>query len=196
MFRLREPDGRLIREFLEQQRNLPFAYAGVGATGAKIPAGYTVDRNHILVGNGTADLERARQAIRRWEMFSTGWTRISDAGTPILPGETVAVVVSHFGFWSMHASRIVYVVDEPQTFGFAYGTLPGHAEAGEERFTVRMDPADGSVWYEILAFSRPKSLARLAWPVSRMLQKRFARDSKRAMVAAVSWPSSSAAEYR
>jgi uncharacterized protein (UPF0548 family) len=73
-----------------------------------------------------------------------------------------------------------------QRFGFAYGTLPGHAESGEERFTVEWHEADGAVWYDILAFSRPRRLlARLGYPLARRLQKRFARDSAAAMRRAV-----------
>ena len=48
------------------------------------------------------------------------------------------------GLWWLNACRIVYVVDEagPVTkFGFAYGTLPGHAGTGEERFLVEWDRA-------------------------------------------------------
>jgi uncharacterized protein (UPF0548 family) len=73
-----------------------------------------------------------------------------------------------------------------QRFGFAYGTLPGHAESGEERFTVAWHEADGAVWYDILAFSRPQQLlARLGYPFARRLQKRFARGSAAAMQRAV-----------
>lgn len=47
-------------------------------------------------------------------------------------------------------------------FGFAYGTLPGHVESGEERFQIEWHRSDDSVWYDILAFSRPNHpLARL-----------------------------------
>jgi uncharacterized protein (UPF0548 family) len=49
--------------------------------------------------------------------------------------------------------------------GFAYGTLPGHAESGEEWFLVEWDRTDGGVCYDILAFSRPQQiLARLGYP--------------------------------
>jgi uncharacterized protein (UPF0548 family) len=62
--------------------------------------------------------------------------------------------------------------------------LPDHVERGEERFTVEWQ-ADDSVWYDICAFSRPKHpLARLGFPVTRMLQKRFVRDSLAVMKAA------------
>ena len=72
-------------------------------------------------------------------------------------------------------------------FGFGYGTLPGHAERGEERFGVEWNCGlDGSVYYDVFAFSRPKHpLAWSGYPFARLLQKRFRRDSTRAMVEAV-----------
>jgi uncharacterized protein (UPF0548 family) len=97
-------------------------------------------------------------------------------------GATVAVLVNHLGFWSLNAARVVYVFQEERRFGFAYGTLEDHAEKGEERFSIEWSDND-SVWYDILAFSRPRQWqAQIAQPISRALQKRFARDSKAAMV--------------
>jgi uncharacterized protein (UPF0548 family) len=73
-----------------------------------------------------------------------------------------------------------------ERFGFAYGTLPDHAERGEERFTVEWHHHDDTVWYDILAFSRPNQfLSGLAYPLVRQLQKRFARDSRAVMHRAV-----------
>jgi uncharacterized protein (UPF0548 family) len=63
--------------------------------------------------------------------------------------------------------------------------LPDHAETGEERFAVELQPEDETVWYDIYAFSKPNGLARLGYPISRRLQKRFARDSQQAMRRAV-----------
>ena len=88
----------------------------------------------------------------------------------------------------MNACRIIYVIEEhgsSEKYGFAYGTLPNHAEIGEERFTVEFHPEDKTVWYDIYAFSRPTALARLAYPFTRSLQKRFGRDSKAVMQRAV-----------
>jgi uncharacterized protein (UPF0548 family) len=66
-------------------------------------------------------------------------------------------------------------------YGFAYGTLLEHAESGEERFTIEWDRLKNDV-YHILAFSRPnKILAKIAYPLSRSLQKQFAEASKIAM---------------
>jgi uncharacterized protein (UPF0548 family) len=118
-------------------------------------------------------------------MFDIPWLRLCWPDAPIQPGTTVAILVSHFGFWSLNAARIVYVIDEPARFGFAYGTLRDHAESGEERFSIEM-LSDGSVWYDLYALSRPRAFAaKLGYPIARSLQRRFARDSLIAMQRAV-----------
>jgi uncharacterized protein (UPF0548 family) len=109
---------------------------------------------------------------------------------PVQLGTVVAVSVQHYGFNSLNACRIVYVVNEMDglfwRYGFAYGTLKEHTERGEERFTVEWNRTNDEVWYDILAFSRPNSLlARFAYPLARALQKKFAHGSKRAMHNAV-----------
>ena len=68
---------------------------------------------------------------------------------------------------------------------FAYGTLPGHVERGEERFQVSFNPASGEVKYEISAFSRPAVLlSKLGYPFVRRLQERFAESSAQALARA------------
>ena len=68
--------------------------------------------------------------------------------------------------------RVVYVVDEPDRRGFAYGTLPGHAESGEELFLVRYDPATENVYADVTAFSRHATWwSRLASPVTSLVQQ-------------------------
>jgi uncharacterized protein (UPF0548 family) len=68
--------------------------------------------------------------------------------------------------------RVVYVVDEPDRRGFAYGTLPGHAESGEERFVVRYDPTTDEVHGEVTAFSRHATWwSRLGSPVTSVIQR-------------------------
>jgi uncharacterized protein (UPF0548 family) len=183
MFLLHQPSDLEISAFLRQQRDQPFSYSPTGLTLDQLTTGYTVDHNRIQIGTGEDCFAQAVAAIKTWKMFDMDWLRLWSSDAPIEVGSTVAIVVKHLGFWSINACRIVYVVDQrnenPQ-FGFAYGTLPAHAEFGEERFTVKLEP-DGSVWYDILAVSRPGRWARLAYPYARHLQKRFARDSKLAM---------------
>jgi uncharacterized protein (UPF0548 family) len=148
-----------------------------------------VDRTRIKLGCGGAVFQAAKDALARWGHFRLGWVEAVPADTPIRAGEVVAVVARVLGLWWLNACRIVYVVDESGPvcrFGFAYGTLPGHAESGEERFMVEWDRASEAVWYDILAFSRPRHpLARLGYPLTRRAQKRFARASTAAMQKAV-----------
>ena len=133
--------------------------------------------------------DRAVGALRAWKMFDVGWVGIRPPGAPVEVGTAVAVLARHYGFWSLNACRVVYTIGDVggdlERRGFAYGTLPGHGERGEERFTVELR-RDGSVYYDLYAFSRPNhALARIGRPFARGLQRRFARDSLRAMVGAV-----------
>jgi uncharacterized protein (UPF0548 family) len=185
----RKPSAERLREFLAAQSKLDLTYPAVGATAAVPPAGYVVDRTRIKLGEGPSVFAAAQAALRRWEHFRLGWVETWPPERPIQAGQAVAVIARLFGLWWVNACRIVYVVDDKgpvQRFGFAYGTLPEHAESGEERFTVEWHEADDAVWYDILAFSRPQQLlARLGYPLARRLQWRFARDSAAAMQRAV-----------
>jgi uncharacterized protein (UPF0548 family) len=189
MFRLTKPSDEELRRFLSTQKDSPFSYPEVGASARTLPQGYTVDRNSTQLGRGEAKWQRAVEAIRGWKMFNISWIHVYPPAAPIEVGTEVAVVVSHFGFYSLNACRIVYVVEEEnlvKRFGFAYGTLEEHVESGEERFTVEWHSADNRVSYDIFAFSRPRSfLARFAYPLSRSVQRKFGRDSKAAMLNAV-----------
>jgi uncharacterized protein (UPF0548 family) len=140
----------------------------------------------VRLGTGEEAYRVAIAAMRQWKMFDLGWVRIAWPGAPLQEGTTVAVVARTLGFWSLNASRIVYTLDgldgQVRRFGFAYGTLLDHAEMGEERFSVEWNRTDGSVWYELFAFSKPRHwLAQMGYPATRVYQKRFARDSKAVM---------------
>jgi uncharacterized protein (UPF0548 family) len=148
-----------------------------------------MDHTRVKLGNGEEVFRAAKVALERWEHFNLGWVKATPTETPIKVGAAVAVVARVLGLWWLNACRVVYVVDETEPvcrFGFAYGTLPWHAESGEERFLVEWDRTNEGVCYDILAFSRPNHLlARLGYPLTRRTQKRFARDSVAAMQKAV-----------
>jgi uncharacterized protein (UPF0548 family) len=185
MFEIFKPSLTTIDSFLVHARSDRISYSEVGSTAGIIPEGYTIDHNRVRLGRGLETFRCATSALAAWQMLNLGWLRVYPDGAPIKVGTTVGIVVRHFGFWSFNACRIVNVFEEERRFGFAYGTLVHHAEQGEERFSVEWD-RDDSVYYDILAFSRPRQWqARLARPLSRMLQKRFARDSMSAMKHAV-----------
>jgi uncharacterized protein (UPF0548 family) len=189
MVSLRRPSTQMISEFLTAQSKLPFSYAAVGATTSQPPAGYVVDHTRIKLGDDEEVFMKARSALERWQHFHLGWVEVWSPQTPIQTGKVVAVIARSFWLWWLNACRIVYVVDEKEPirrFGFDYGTLPDHAETGEERFLVEWDRPSGEVWYDILAFSRPRLLLTwLGYPYVRLVQKRFGRESAAAMITSV-----------
>jgi uncharacterized protein (UPF0548 family) len=189
LFRLTAPSEYEVQVFVSRQSRSSFSYAEVGASVTTPPANYNIDHNRIQLGRGEATWNRAVEAVRRWQMFNIPWLRLYWPTSPIRVGTDVAVSVHDFGFYSLNACRIVYVVEEDEPvkrYGFAYGTLAEHAERGEERFTIEWNRRDDTVWYDILAFSRPhQMLARFGYPLSRLLQRRFTAASKTAMLQAV-----------
>lgn len=189
MFAFQVPTDAVVRDFLAGQRELAFTYPDVGASKGTPPAGFNVDHTRARLGAGREAFEAGREALRRWKQFDLGWVTAGPAETPIEVGQVIAVWATILGVSVINACRIVYIVyeDGPMTrFGFAYGTLPGHIEEGEERFLVEWDRASNDVYYDILAFSRPRHwTARLGSPFARVQQRRFARDSAAAMQAAV-----------
>lgn len=186
MFLLARPNNTEIEAFIAAAENTKFSYTNVGATRAHPPEGFNVDHNRVRIGHGDDDWEQAKNAIREWRMFDFQWAELFLTETPIEKDRTVAILVHHFGFYSLNAARIVYTINEQSRFGFAYGTLTDHGEEGEERFLVEMDQRTGEVWYDLYAFSRPNHLlARLGYPITRRLQRQFASDSKSAMLRAM-----------
>jgi uncharacterized protein (UPF0548 family) len=192
MFFLRRPSTQRVNRFGRTAEQDTFSYAEVGATVAGIfPKGFSVDHNRIRLGAGMPLFERAYAALEAWKMFDLGWVELIHPAEPVAPGQTVLILAHTFGLYSLSASRVIAMIDEDdgQTWrrGFCYGTLSHHVERGEERFSVEYHREDDSVWYDLLAFSIPLHwLAILGYPLSRAAQRRFATDSKAAMLRAVS----------
>lgn len=190
MFLLAQPSSAAVEKFITSQRHLPFTYSEVGATNGVPPKGFSVDHNRIQLGSGLRTYQRAIDALKTWRQFDLGWVSIVPENVPLEVGATVAVRARAFGSWSLNAARVVYLINDEapdKRFGFAYGTLPDHVESGEERFTIELHKDDDSVWYDIFAFSKPRHpLVKMSFPLARMLQKRFAKESLSKMIAEVS----------
>ena len=187
MFTFSKPNDEAVGRFLSHQAGLPYSYAEVGCTrkGCGPPAGYEVDRLRVCLGRGRDVFERTRGAISGWKMFSREMGGLYWPDAPIETGSVAGVLFRAGCLWSLNACRVIYAIEESGgqiQYGFAYGTLPGHLERGEERFTVQWQREDDSVWYELLAHSRPRHLlARLGYPWIRYQQARFRKLSGRAM---------------
>jgi uncharacterized protein (UPF0548 family) len=193
---------------------LSYGSPGILATDVRLSASAQVKRGRrdevvVPIGEGAGDFARAREALTTWAHFDLGWVEVFPGEAAIRAGEVVAVLIRHLGFWSLNGCRIISTLGaEPATrltsealaqevpaahddeasslrFGFTYGTLPNHCEAGEELFEIFLDP-DGRVMYRIRAISWARAwLAYIGQSIVRLLQKRFRRESVARMRRAV-----------
>lgn len=147
---------------------MDLTYPEIGATRGPLPAGYHHVHVAAPIGHGRARFETAGDAVLRWGMQRGAGVLVRADSDHATVGAEVTV-----GFWPLRAPcRVVYVVEEENRRGFAYGTLPGHPESGEELFTVRYDPADGTVYAEVIAFSRHATWwSRLGGPITAVAQR-------------------------
>ncbi|MFE3190202.1 DUF1990 family protein [Nocardia sp. NPDC059240] len=159
----------------QQPDAVPFTYTEVGATAGDFPPGYDQFRLRLRIGSGRELFEQAGKQILAYRIqhgtgiFEYASTETIEAGTEL----TVRLGLGPIGVSA--PCRVVYVLDEPDRRGFAYGTLPGHPEIGEELFAVEYDPTDDSVHGLIAAFSRPGAwYTRLGGPIVRLIQRWFA----------------------
>ena len=186
MFFLRRPSPETIEQFLRDSRALTLSYGDAGLLESIDAA--LLDEADTVIGSGAADFEKARHALIAWQHFNLGWVELFPRASPIAVGSVVAVLIKHLGFWSLNGCRVVYHArtNGDRSFGYAYGTLPNHAESGEELFEVVLDPASENVIYRIRATSQAQAmLAWLGQPIVRVLQARFRRDTAAAMKRAI-----------
>lgn len=180
MFFASKPSPEDVERFLRAQVEARLSYAPelIGSTREqRTPPGFSRDHRRTVLGRGDADFERAKTALRQWRHFGLDWVNVHDPRAPIAVGQNVGLIIHTLGIWALSAARIVYVIDEPHRFGFAYGTLESHLECGEERFLIERT-GDGEVVYDLSAFSRPRHvLLWLGYPFTRSQQKRFSRES-------------------
>lgn len=178
------PSQNYLQSRLMAMDSAAFTYREIGATRGAFPGGYKHDRRRFLLGKGPEVWERAQVALSQGRQFPPGWTQIYYPMPAWQPGAALLMLFRLGGLWWVNTCRIVYVIEEANRYGFAYGTLPGHVECGEEYFGVEMDEHQ-QVWFVLEAFSRPRFWA--AWPgypLARFMQARFARHAGLAMQAA------------
>ncbi|GAA0241694.1 DUF1990 domain-containing protein [Cryptosporangium japonicum] len=171
------------QELLDRAHTLALTYPR--SSGGSPPRGYRAFRRSLRVSADAADFDRAVEMLRTWEVHrGAGLTVVADG--PARAGSHVVVGIGPRPFTLLAPCRVVEDVDDPTRNGFAYGTLPGHPERGEERFVVEKRPGEG-VFFEITAFSRPATApARLGGPLTRLVQDRVTTRYLHALRAAVS----------
>lgn len=156
-----------------QQRD--FTYSEIGATRGALPA----DAHHLtrrrMLGHGRALFDRVGDDIlafaiqRRLGIFRQAATPTAAPGTDV----TVRLGIGPVAITA--PCRVVYVLDEPDRRGFAYGTLTGHPVAGEELFAAEYDPETDTVHGVITAFSRAATwYTALGGPAVPLIQRLMA----------------------
>ncbi len=147
-------------------------YSDIGATLAgKQPQGFHHDCYETVLGDGPKTFQRAVTGLKTWEAHRLPGVRVFPHNQEIRTGATVVVTLGMPIVALAAPCRIVSVIDEQTRWGFAYGTLPGHPEQGEEAFIISISP-DQTVRFEIKAFSRPGDpVVRLSGPVGRGIQR-------------------------
>jgi len=172
------PRPSTISNFLKIQSTQPFTYKDVGASRTDVKVkGFDNDHNSMVIGKGEDTWQAAKEVLNNWNHFPSKWTKIEPAEKGIFIGNNVSVLFRIFGIWFINSARIVYIIEEENKYGFAYGTLTGHIEKGEEIFYIERDET-GTISYHIKAFSKPNNLlVWLGYPMARFFQRRFVRES-------------------
>lgn len=149
-------------------RGARFTYGEVGATaGPDLPAGYGhLERSRTL---NDSEFESAAVRLMSWRIHEAAGLRVAASSERVEPDAVVEMFLGPRWLGIRAVCRVVYVVDEPDRVGFAYGTLPGHAESGEESFIL--DRRDGHPRFTVRAFSNPASwLSRVGGPLTGKVQ--------------------------
>lgn len=153
----------------------PFTYEPVGATRDDptfCPPGFHPLLERTRIGEGPEVFRRAADAVLTWEMHRAMGVGIDATADRAAPDVDVTVTLAGL---IKAPCRIVWTVEEPRRAGWAYGTLEGHPECGEEAFVVDRT-GDGTVWLTVAAFSRAqKWYARAGGAATRGLQHAYAR---------------------
>lgn len=189
-----KPDHDSMENVLRSLETLPFSYPEVGLTldgrvetRDALRARYRLLHRRTYMGTGGAVFERAKEALRTWQMFDLDWLQLCcSTKVSLADGGTVAILGKTFGAWWINPCRIISLIDHEgpvERFGFAYGTLTTNAVCGEERILVAWDRHDDTVYYDLFSFSRANLwISRLTIFYLRHLQERFGRESGQNML--------------
>jgi len=149
-----------------------FTYAERGATKGPLPPGYRHIRRVGELGTGRTTFDAAADFVLSWSMHRAAGLDVRATSNRATEGVDALL---RMGIGALRISapvRVVYDIADPARAGFAYGTLEGHPERGEEAFVVTIGQ-DDFVSFHVVGFSRPATtLARLGGAAGRLLQDR------------------------
>lgn len=150
-----------------------FAWQQLMTWGIQSRSGFLVEQDNSPGEANVGDIASGTARRDRGQRIRTVDNEViygSQGETSIAPGDTVILKIGVGPFRVSAPCRVIWVVDEPTRKGFAYGTLQGHPECGEEAFIVEQTE-DDSVWLTVRAFSRPGVWWTWAlYPLTRLVQ--------------------------
>lgn len=130
---------------LDAARAAEVTYDHVGSTLA--PDGWPERTPHVrrrTLGTGDRVFATAVERLRTWAPQRALGAIVHPHDAVLEEGATILVELRLGPISVVVPDRMVVLVDEPLRFGFAYGTLPGHAETGEESFLVEQADDEAS----------------------------------------------------
>lgn len=136
--RLGRPSAAQLDRMLDVARVSLLTYDHVGSTMPPVDARRPVRQQHLALGHGHEAFELAVLGLRTWSCHEGIRAAVHPADAAIEAGSSLLVVLSVGPACIVVPDRVVAVVDEPCRFGFAYGTLAGHQERGEESFLAEL----------------------------------------------------------
>ncbi|MFE3829621.1 DUF1990 family protein [Streptomyces sp. NPDC059092] len=153
-----------------------FTYREVGATRlGPLPDGYRHLRHRTTIGRGRPAFEAAGAAVTTFALHRRSGAGVVATTPRAEPGTGVRISLGVGPLRATVGCQVVWTAYERDRTGFAYGTLAGHPERGEESFVVELRE-DGSVRFTVTAFSRPgRWYTRLGGPLVPVLQRAYAR---------------------
>ncbi|GAB3918888.1 hypothetical protein GCM10011575_33380 [Microlunatus endophyticus] len=175
---------QVVDDLADRFRTVPFSYPEIGATRQeRLPRGYRHLEAETEVGRGRSRYLEVAERLLTWQLHTGSGLSVRASDERARQGAIQLATLPLGPFKITTRCRVVYLIEEDQRAGFAYGTLEGHPERGEERFCVELTD-DDRVVFSLRAFSRNAWLvSRLGAPVSNRVQ---AMVNRRYLAAALS----------
>jgi uncharacterized protein (UPF0548 family) len=158
---------------------LQLTYSEVGASAAlPLPYGYQHVRYQTRIG--IVSFDDAADAVETFAMHRAAGLRIITNTARAVKGARLTVSLGAGPLRVLAPCEVVAVFTDSDRRGFAYGTLTGHPERGEEAFLLTREA--GVVFFEMRAFSRPaRWFTRIGEPLMPHGQRLYARNLARAL---------------
>lgn len=140
-----------------------------------------MEQHTVLLGTGQVTFERSKAALQGWQTHQSRWLRLYPDTQPPAEGQTVLVLLTFAGLGLAFGCRIVRVLEGGRHYGFAYGSLSGHPERGEELFAVERH-LDDRVTFTLRADSQPANrFYRLGRPFGQLARSLGTRQYLKSM---------------